>query len=129
MARLRVACTFAPSRAAIPEVDIVGDHMYPLDANWMTTDAATAKAAGKVFYIGEFDWKNSQGGTPLETFLSTIESNADIKGDLYWDLRSRNASGQFTRHQDEFDLEYPQGLNSGDTTRIARLVQHAARLK
>lgn len=96
-----------PSRVVIPELDIVGGHFYPIGIGWMMRDAAVAAQAGKVYYVGEYDWQNYKGGPPLDEFLAEIERNPAISGDLYWNLRPRADKGGYVEHEKQYDLHYP----------------------
>src|SRR6266567_4015934 len=77
-----------PNAANLMKVDIVSNHYYPKSTSQVKNDAKTAQKAGRAFVVGEFDWNDANGGDALSDFLSTIESNSGISGDLFWELWS-----------------------------------------
>lgn len=46
---------------ALESVDMVSGHYYPLDEAFLNTDLEQARQAGKVFFIGEYDWTDTSG--------------------------------------------------------------------
>ena len=46
---------------ALKSVDMVSGHYYPLDAAFLNTDLEQARQAGKVFFVGEYDWTDTSG--------------------------------------------------------------------
>jgi hypothetical protein len=107
-------------RAALllQNVDIYSDHFYPLSVAKLTEDVQALQFANKPLVIGEYDWANAKGGTPLPNFLSTIENNSGIVGDFYWTLLGHNDKNGFVQHLEPFTLHYP-----GDTTDMQQRAQ------
>jgi mannan endo-1,4-beta-mannosidase len=116
------------SRVAIDAVDIVGGHFHPIDIAWMKQDAALAQKAGKVYYVGEYDWQGYKGGDKLADFLTEIENNPAINGDLLWQIRPRCDCGGFINHEPQYDLHYP-GQTPDHQERVRRLEEHARKLR
>jgi hypothetical protein len=117
------------SRLSIGAVDLFGGHFYPIDLNWLKQDAALAKSMSKVYYVGEYDWQNSQGGQPLADFLNEVENNSAISGDLYWELRPHSDNGGFIQHEPPYDLHYGGGTSDQLKARVQLLVKHAFTLR
>jgi len=90
-----------PERAAIAEIDVVDRHYYPRGNNpqprWsLDRDREAVKQAGKAFMVGEFGWDHENLSVEqLESYLSTIEADTNIAGDLFWALRGRKDGGEF----------------------------------
>jgi mannan endo-1,4-beta-mannosidase len=109
---------------ALQSVDLYTSHFYDCGVNGReVADAARAvSAAGKVFYIGEYDWTQS---TPshLEELLASIEANGDLAGDLYWSLWSHADDFGYATG-DIYSLHAP-GENGGRQQRVASLRRHA----
>ena len=104
-----------------PGIDIYGGHFYPLDWTWMATDAAQVKAAGKVYYIGEYP-ATDQGA--LSQMLEAIEQNAGVSGDTWWSLFGREDDGNWEQHNDGYTLHFP-GTNDAERQSVQMLVKHA----
>jgi hypothetical protein len=100
-----------PHAASLANVDIVSDHFYPMNVQRITSDANAAQAAGKAFLVGEFQWDDSYGGDSLNAFLSAIQSNSAISGDIFWELWPHADTYGYVSNQPQFTLHYP-----GDTT-------------
>ncbi len=107
-----------PNAASLTNVDIVSDHYYPKSLADLKNDAAFAIKVGKVFYAGEFDWNDANGGDPLSSFLAAIESNTIIAGDSYWELWSHNDQYGYKSNDIQYTLHYP-----GDTPAMSASVQ------
>jgi hypothetical protein len=113
------------SELAAPALD-----MYPLHQDSggpslsdLSATAAQVTAAGKVFYVGEYDWLNHNGGTPLAQYLSGIESpSSGVSGDLYWQLLPHSDSHGYIQHGDGYSL-YFYGSTS-DLQQRASAVRH-----
>jgi mannan endo-1,4-beta-mannosidase len=114
------------SRVAIEAVDIVGGHFH--DIAWMKQDAALAQKGGKIYYVGEYDWQGYKGGDKLADFLTEIEQNPAINGDLLWQIRPRCDCGGFIVHEPQYDLHYP-GQTPDHRERVRRLEEHARKLR
>jgi hypothetical protein len=117
-----------------PSVDMFSDHYYPAYAAPITNDANAVAGAGKVFFVGEYDWHAGEsvtgcstygtcGGDPLATILSTIEGNSNVSGDLFWELW--NPGVAYTYY---FYLDYP-GDNADMQTRIQQFAAHGAKMQ
>ena len=106
-----------PNAASLTNVDIVSNHYYPKSISQLKKDANSAKKAGKAFVVGEFDWNDANGGDPLSDFLSTIESDSAVSGDMFWELWS-HADQYGYLYGDQYTLHYP-----GDSTAMRKSVQ------
>jgi mannan endo-1,4-beta-mannosidase len=117
-----------PDAASLTNVDMVSDHYYPKSVADLKNDAALAKKVGKVFYAGEYDWNDANGGDPLSSFLAAIESDTTIGGDSYWELWSHNDRYGYMSNGIRYTLHYP-----GDTSAMRESVQqlraHAYRMR
>jgi hypothetical protein len=95
-------------------VDIQDQHLYPwpvatpMGTSQLNTDASQTAAAGQALVIGEYAWN---GSTALAPFLSAIQGNANISGDLYWSLLPANDDFDFEEDFDGYQLHFP-GDNS-----------------
>jgi len=84
-----------------PSVDMISAHFYTdiaegrdsdyfrVASQFVAADAAAAKAANKVYFIGEYDWTGNSGASDmsqLKALLSTVASDRNVSGDLYWTL-------------------------------------------
>ncbi|MBE3558698.1 MAG: cellulase family glycosylhydrolase [Ktedonobacteraceae bacterium] len=107
-----------PNAASLTNVDIVSAHYYPKNVPQLRKDAEAAKKAGKVFYVGEFDWNDANGGASLTSFLSTIENDTEIAGDSFWELMPHNDQYGYVVNDKEYSLHYP-----GDTKAMRAAVQ------
>ncbi len=117
-----------PNAASLTNVDIVSAHYYPKSISKLISDTNAAKKAGKAFIVGEFDWNDANGGDALSSFLSTIESNAAIAGDAFWELWSHADEYGYFSGEIQYMLHYP-----GDSPAMRRSVQqlrvHAYRMR
>jgi mannan endo-1,4-beta-mannosidase len=106
-----------PGNLKLANVDIVDQHLYPwplntpLGTSLLAADASQTTAASKPLVIGEYAWTSSTGLAP---FLSAITSNANISGDLYWDLLPPNDDFGFEEDFDGYQLHFP-----GDNSDVA----------
>jgi hypothetical protein len=57
-----------------------------MNTSRVTSDGDTVAGCNNAFIAGEYDWKNNQGGDPLSTFLSGIQGDTHVSGDMFWDL-------------------------------------------
>jgi hypothetical protein len=98
----------------LANVDIQDQHLYPwpvatpMGTSTLESDASQTAAAGQALVIGEYAWN---GSTDLAPFLSAIESNTNISGDMYWDLLPPNNDFDFEEDFDGYQLHFP-GDNS-----------------
>ncbi len=99
-------------------VDILSDHYYPADVTKLKDDAAAARAAGRPFIAGEFDWQGKSGGDPLDAFLAAAQSTRAVSGDLYWALFGHDDTFGYVDHSPSYTLHYP-----GDTPAMRRAAQ------
>jgi mannan endo-1,4-beta-mannosidase len=110
------------------DVDIYTGQYYPLNLSALNTQAGQAHRANKVFVVEEYAWNNKGGGDPLDTFLSNIETNFAVAGDLFWSLFGHKDTFGYVQHNDDYTLHYP-----GDTDDMRRsaqaLLTHAYRMK
>ena len=108
----------------LPDVDIYTGQYYPLNISALNTQAGEAQRANKVFIAEEYAWNNDGGGDPLEKFLSDIEVNYAVAGDMFWSLFGHSDSFGYVQHNDGYTLHYP-----GDTPdmrlRVQELRAHA----
>lgn len=106
-----------------PDVDLVGDHLYPLDTAQATADAATAAAAGKAFFVGEYDWT---GGTAaLGGFLGAMAADPAVSGDLLWTILPRMPDGTPEPHGDGYAMWVP-GTTESMAAAESLVGKHAA---
>lgn len=103
---------------ALNDVDVYTGQYYPLNTAELNKQAGQAKRADKVFIAEEYAWNNKGGGDPLADFLTTVETNFAIAGDLYWSLFSHNDTFGYVEHNDGYTLHYP-----GDTMDMQERVQ------
>lgn len=107
-----------PDAASLTNVDIVSDHYYPKSISELNNDASAAQKAGKAFVVGEFDWNDANGGDSLREFLSTIESNPAVAGDLFWELWPHDDQYGYVSNGNQYTLHYP-----GDSPAMRTSVQ------
>jgi len=109
---------------AIDDVDVYTGQYYPLNTAELIKQAEQAQKANRVFIAEEYAWNNKGGGNSLADFLTAIESNPAISGDLFWSLFSHNDTYGYVQHNDGYTLHYP-----GDTVdmqeRVKELRNHA----
>lgn len=94
----------------ISNVDIYTGQYYPMNISALNTQAGQAQRANKAFIAEEYAWNNRGGGDPLPTFLSDIETNFAISGDMFWSLFGHKDTFGYVQHNDGYTLHYP-----GDT--------------
>ena len=106
------------------DVDVYTGQYYPLNIAELNTQADQAQKANKVFIAEEYAWNNKGGGDSLARFLTAVETNHAITGDLFWSLFGHNDTFGYVQHNDGYTLHYP-----GDTTdmqeRVTELRNHA----
>lgn len=109
---------------ALNDVDVYTGQYYPLNTAELNKQAGQANRADKVFIAEEYAWNNKGGGDSLADFLTTVETNFAIAGDLYWSLFGHNDTFGYVQHNDGYTLHYP-----GDTVdmqeRVTELRSHA----
>jgi mannan endo-1,4-beta-mannosidase len=64
----------------------------PPTAETFQKDAESVTSAGKVYVVNEFGWDNTDWATQadLEKVLTTLTSDPNVSGDLYWALYAHN---------------------------------------
>ena len=97
--------------------DIVSTHFYNAqrkDITWLNKDASDAVDAGKVYLTDEYDWcdgvnnnVDNNGGATRAQWLTALESNPDVSGDLMWTI-IHSSAGQ---HRDGYELYVPNQEN------------------
>ncbi len=117
-----------PNAARLTKVDIVSAHYYPKSITQMKHDAAMAQRAGKVFIVGEFDWNDANGGDTLTAFLSAIESNPEVAGDLFWELWSHGDQYGYLSGDRQYTLHFP-GDSDAMRMSVWQLRVHAYKMK
>ena len=70
----------------LPDVDIYTGQYYPMSVSALNAQAEKAQEANKVFIAEEYAWNNDGGGDSLDRFLTDIETNYAIAGDMFWSL-------------------------------------------
>ena len=109
---------------ALTTVDIHSDHFYPMDLTRLQNDAALVANANRVFIVGEYDWVNKEGGSPLPDFLKMMLSLPGLAGDFYWTLLPHNDSSGYEPHGEDYTLHYP-GDTDDKRNRIQLLRTHS----
>src|SRR5207248_612608 len=110
-----------PGQFQIQAIDLMADHFYPVNLQRMRFDAGEALQYNKVYYIGEWDWCNCDGGPPLASIVTAIENTPAIAGDTFWQLYPLELSG------DKYSLVYP-GQTPDFRQRAQQLTQHAIKM-
>lgn len=112
----------------LDDVDVYTGQYYPMSISALNRQADQVDKANKVFIVEEFAWNNQGGGDSLDAFLSDVETNVAIAGDLFWSLFGRQDSLAYVQHNDGYTIHYP-----GDTDDMRRRVQllraHAYRMR
>eukprot|EP00040_Diaphanoeca_grandis_P018934 m.99684 g.99684 ORF g.99684 m.99684 type:complete len:569 (+) comp27179_c0_seq3:112-1818(+) len=96
------------------DIDCYTDHFYPPNPGMAINSAKAAVAANKVYYVGEYDWRESE----LSTFLTTIETTVGINGALFWSLFPHDDDHGYVEHGDGLTLHWP-----GDTPNMKNAAQ------
>lgn len=117
-----------PNATRLTNIDIVSDHYYPMNVALLVKDAQAAKHAGKVFYVGEFNWNDTNGGDSLHSFLSASESNMEVAGDTFWELWSHDDQHGYNSNEIQFTLHYP-GDSATMQARVQQLRMHAYKMR
>lgn len=105
------------------DVDIVGVHFYPINVEWGVRNARIARAAGKAFVVGEFDWTDRVATRDL---LAAAERER-MTGTLSWSVHPRDEQGDPIPHDDGFALHIP-GTDENMIGVLADLTAHAHRM-
>jgi len=122
---------------ADPNTDILGGHFYDdhrMDLAWVATDAAAARAAGKAYVVGEYDWTDTDNNvartrtsTTRAQWHAALEADPNVSGSLFWSLEV-NKAGVGT-HRDGYELYADAPENSEQAAGRAALTAHAANMK
>jgi mannan endo-1,4-beta-mannosidase len=117
-----------------PNVDLVSGHFYDdnrMNLTWLAQDAAAARAAGKGYLLGEYDWTDTDNNTAKTRTSTTraqwhaaIEANGNVSGSFYWaELVDKAVVGT---HRDGYELYADAPENSEQTAGRTELARHAA---
>ncbi|HKF37862.1 MAG TPA: hypothetical protein VKB35_13290 [Ktedonobacteraceae bacterium] len=117
-----------PNAVSLTNVDIVSDHYYPKSISELTNGASAAKKAGKAFVVGEFDWNDANGGDALSSFLSTIESDSVVTGDLFWELWAHDDQYGYVSNGIQYTLHCPAD-SVAMATSVNQLRIHAFKMR
>ncbi|GAA6055505.1 hypothetical protein JCM3770_006292 [Rhodotorula araucariae] len=113
----------------ISGIDIVSDHGYPRNTGILTKEIELAKAAGKAFFIGEYDWTPTSS-VPLSDYHAQIEKSGSYMGDMIWSLFGKDPQCcNFVKHGNGFSMYYPNGGTSAEQNNTLAVVQHWARMQ
>ncbi len=102
------------SAFSIASVDMYSDHFYPMDTSKLSSDLSKMSGSNKVYTVGEYNWT----GSNLGSFLTAIQNNAAVAGDVYWSLFPHGDSYGYVQHNDCCTLHYP-----GDSTSMRSAAQ------
>ena len=102
----------------LSNIDIYTGQYYPMNVAALNVQAGEARRANKAFIAEEYAWNNHGGGDSLWAFLTDIETNYAIAGDMLWSLFGHNDSFGYVQHHDGYTLHYP-----GDTPDMRRRLQ------
>lgn len=108
----------------LPDVDIYTGQYYPMSVSALNAQAEKAQEANKVFIAEEYAWNNYGGGDSLDRFLTDIETNYAIAGDMFWSLFGHSDSFGYVPHPDGYTLHYP-GDTPAMSVRAQELRTHA----
>ncbi len=117
-----------PNAASLVHVDIVSNHYYPMSTVELKYDADAAKKVGKAFIVGEFDWNNASGGDTLSSFLSTVETDPIVSGDMFWELWSHDDQYGYVSGEIQYTLHYP-GDSIAMRASVRQLRMHAYKMR
>ena len=107
-------------------VDAYTDHFYPPKPGMVIASAATAKRAGKVYYVGEYT--SNIPAAELATFLKTIEETENVVASLYWSLFPHADDHGYVDHGDGNTIHWPGDTPAMQQT-VAMLRAHAYRMR
>lgn len=85
------------------DIDIVGVHFYPINVEWAVRNARVARAAGKAFVVGEYDWTDRDATRELQG----AAERERMAGTLSWSLHPRDEHGEPIPHDDGFAFHVP----------------------
>ncbi|KAI2629701.1 glycoside hydrolase family 5 protein [Hypoxylon sp. NC1633] len=108
----------------IAEVDIMSDHMYPVNTTKLQEDLEIVGAANKGFFAGEYDWV---GGTTanLQSMFTIIEESPVAVGDTFWSQFGHNAPdcATYVDHSDGLALQYGNPRNTANQNSRIQLIR------
>ncbi|WNR45628.1 golvesin C-terminal-like domain-containing protein [Paenibacillus roseipurpureus] len=117
---------------SLSSVDIYSSHfngtLMMMTASAISSQAALAVSGNKVFVAGEYDWSNSKGTGDLTGFISQIETNTNVGGDMYWSMFGHGDQSGFLKNDDGYSLNYP-GETTDLRTRSQQLRNHSYFMK
>jgi hypothetical protein len=120
--------TIDSAALSILSVDMYSLHFYPMDRLVLVRSAEQVTAAGKVFFVGEFDWNNAKGGDSLARFLSAIRDSQTVAGDLYWTLFGHSDNYGYVNSNGDYKLHYPgETVNMRERAQLLRAHAFAMR--
>lgn len=105
------------------DVDIVGIHYYPISVEWGVRNGRVARAAGKAFVVGEYDWTDVDQTRAL---LDAAERER-WAGTLFWSIHPRDEAGEPIPHDDGFALHVP-GTDENMSAAIEVITAHSRRM-
>ncbi|HEV2526899.1 MAG TPA: hypothetical protein VGT61_00395 [Thermomicrobiales bacterium] len=85
------------------DVDIVGIHYYPVNVEWGVRNGRVARKAGKVFVVGEYDWRDLDATRALHA----AAEEERWAGTLFWSIFPRDEQGEPIPHGDGFTVHVP----------------------
>ena len=96
-----------PNIEELTNVDMLTYHYYDsMTPETINEHAAKTVGVNKIYVIGEYGWSHLSSSN-LDTFLSNIQNNENVTGDLYWSLFPHADNHGFVHHNDGFTLHYP----------------------
>lgn len=109
-------------------IDIMTDHLYPLNNPLMAKEQEIVTQYRKAFLIGEYDWTGLYGGnTNLSSFLAAVEVTNYI-GDMPWNVMGHDDQCcRYVVHNDGYSIYYPNG-NPSLAGNVLQIVQHWYRM-
>ena len=123
--RLGGVAKLSAAELTAKQVDCFTDHFYPPKPEMVVASANAAKAAQKVYFVGEF--ASSTKAPELSTFLRTIERSTAV-GDLYWSLFPHDDAYGFVEHADGNTCHFP-GDDPDMQATMTMLRDHAYKMR
>ncbi|KAK6954366.1 hypothetical protein Daesc_004333 [Daldinia eschscholtzii] len=108
----------------IDEVDIFSDHMYPVNTAKLQADIKLVEAAGRPFFIGEYDWVGGNTAN-LQSMFKIIEESPAVAGDTFWSQFGHNAPDckTYVDHSDGLALQYGNPKNTANQNSRIQLIR------
>lgn len=88
------------AQLSLPDVDLYTDHMYPPNLPELASDASAVAAAGKAYFVGEYDWRNTspqakaQFSIQSQSGVNSAVINVTTPSDTYWSVQLDQAKLQ-----------------------------------